>query len=122
MLRDGIDQYHALLTDELAGETQHQLDAQLRLRGLFFGDRALCTVLRPRFLSRAQYRFLQTRGAVVLRAFRKTHRAALEDEALLKQFGLMDWEHRLVHNQVLRQPQPAHRATELALLGWSGRR
>ena len=97
MLRDGIDQYHALLTDDLAGETQRQLDEQLKLRGLFFGDRALCTVLRPRFLSTQQYRFLQKRGAVVLRAFRTAHQAALLDEKLLAQFRLMEWEHQLVH-------------------------
>jgi glutathionylspermidine synthase len=97
MLRDGIERYHALLTDDLAGETQRQLDEQLRLRGLFFGDRALCTVLRPRFLSPAQYRFLQTRGSVVLRAFRKAHQAALADEAVLSQFGLLAWERQLVH-------------------------
>ena len=96
MLRDGIERYHALLTDELGGETQRQLDEQLHLRGLFFGDRALCTVLRPRFLSPAQYRFLQSRGAVVLRAFRKAHQAALADESVLSQFGLLDWERQLV--------------------------
>ena len=97
MLRDAIDQYHTLLTDEFGGETQRQLDDQLRHRGLFFGDRPLCTVLRPRFLSRAQYRFLQARGAVILRAFRTAHQAALGDEKLLAQFGLMEWEHQLVH-------------------------
>ena len=97
MLGVGIDHYHSLLDDDIGGETQRQLDDQLRLRGLFFGDRALCTVLRPRFFSPAQYRFLQRRGAVVLRAFRKAHRAALADPAVLDQFGLLDWEHRLVH-------------------------
>ena len=97
MLRDGIEHYHSLLTDELAGETQYQLDAQLRSRGLFFGDRALCTVLRPRFLSPAQYRFLQVRGSLVLRAFRKAHHAALADPQILEQFGLLDWERTLVH-------------------------
>ena len=97
MLRDGIDQYHSLLTDDIGGETQRQLDAQLQERGLFFGDRALCTVLRPRFLSPKQYGFLQKRGAVILRAFRTAHQAALADEKLLAQFGLMEWEHQLVH-------------------------
>src|SRR5260221_614578 len=96
MLQDGIDQYHALLTDELAGETQAQLDDQLRQRGLFFGSRSLCTVLRPRMLSPAQYRFLQRRSAVILRAFRKVHRAALADAAVLDQFRLLDWERQLV--------------------------
>lgn len=95
MLRDGIDEYHALLTDELAGETQHQLDDQLRDRGLFFGDRPLCSVLRPRFMSPGQYRFLQQRAGVVLRAFRKAHRAALENDTVLDQFRLTDWERDL---------------------------
>ena len=110
MLRDGIEQYHSLLTDDLGGETQRQLDEQLKLRGLFFGDRALCTVLRPRFLSPTQYRFLQKRGAVVLRAFRTAHRAALEDEKLLAQFGLMEWEHQLVHVETgFRDASPVSR-------------
>ena len=110
MLRDGIEHYHSLLTDDLGGETQRQLDEQLQRRGLFFGDRALCTVLRPRFLSPAQYRFLQKRGAVVLRAFRTAHRAALEDEKLLAQFGLMEWEHQLVHVETgFRDASPVSR-------------
>jgi glutathionylspermidine synthase len=97
VLREAIEHYHALLTDDIAGETQVQLDEQLRGRGLFFGERALCTVLRPRFLSSAQYRFLQERGGVVLRAFRKAHRAALADASVLAQFELLPWEHQLVH-------------------------
>jgi hypothetical protein len=97
MLRDGIDEYHALLTDDLAAESQAQLDIQLRNRGLFFGDRALCSVLRPRLLSPAQYRFLQQRAGVVLRAFRKAHRAALADDSVLAQFRLDDWERSLAH-------------------------
>ncbi|HEX3867297.1 MAG TPA: circularly permuted type 2 ATP-grasp protein [Gemmatimonadaceae bacterium] len=95
MLRDGIDEYHALLTDELGGDSQLQLDDQLRARGLFFGERALCSVLRPRFLSPAQYRFLQQRAGVVLSAFRKAHRAALADDRVLDQFRLLDWERTL---------------------------
>jgi len=97
MLRDGIDEYHGLLTSDLATESQGQLDAQLRDRGLFFGDRPLCSVLRPRFLSPSQYRFLQQRAAVVLRAFRKAHRAALADDTVLAQFRLADWERTLAH-------------------------
>jgi len=97
MLRDGIDEYHGLLTNDLATESQGQLDAQLRDRGLFFGDRPLCSVLRPRFLSPSQYRFLQQRAAVVLRAFRKAHRAALADDTVLAQFRLADWERTLAH-------------------------
>ena len=97
MLGVGIEHYHSLLNDDIGGETQRQLDDQLRLRGLYFGDRALCSVLRPRFFSPAQYHFLQKRGAVVLRAFRKAHHAALANPDVLDQFGLLEWEHALVH-------------------------
>ena len=97
MLSDGIDEYHELLTDDLAGESQRQLDDQLRARGLYFGDRALCSVLRPRFMSPQQYRFMQQRAGVVLRAFRKAHHAALADDSILDQFGLLDWERELAH-------------------------
>src|SRR5918992_675107 len=38
MLRDAIDRYHDLLTDEVAQDSQWQLDEQLRQRGLFFGE------------------------------------------------------------------------------------
>jgi hypothetical protein len=121
MLRDGVDQYHSLLTDDMAGETQRQLDEQLKQRGLFFGDRALCTVLRPRFLSPAQYKFLQKRGAVVLRAFRTVHQAALSDAKLLAQFRLMDWEHQLVHVETgFRDASPVSRLDAFFVAGEGG--
>ena len=123
MLRDGIDQYHSLLTDDIAGETQRQLDAQLKLRGLFFGDRALCTVLRPRFLSPAQYSFLQSRAAVVLRAFRKAHEAALESNEVLEQFGLLEWEHQLVRlRSGFRDASPVSRLDAFFVAGPGGLR
>ena len=93
--RDPVAEYHALLTEEIAGESDHHLATQLRSRGLFFGDRALCSVLRPRFFAPAQYAFLQRQGARILRAFRTAHRAALADDRLLDQFGLFDWEREL---------------------------
>ena len=95
MARDPVAEYHALLTEELAGESDRQLATQLRTRGLFFGDRALCSVLRPRFFAPAQYAFLQRQGARILRAFRTAHRAALADDRVLDQFGLSGWEREL---------------------------
>lgn len=110
MLRDAIDGYHELLTDDVAGESQWRLDDQLRRRGLFFGDRALCTVLRPRFLSSAQYRFLQRHAAVVLDAFGTAFHAALADARVLDQFRLSDWECALVrHDPGFRDPSPVSR-------------
>jgi hypothetical protein len=110
VLREAIDAYHELLNVELAAESQWRLDDQLRRRGLFFGDRALCTVLRPRFLSAAQYRFLQRRAALVLDAFSAAYRAALENAKVLDQFRLADWECTLVrHDPGFRDPSPVSR-------------
>ncbi len=94
--RDAVVEYHALLTDELARESNAQLERQQHARGLYFGDRPMCTVLRPRFLTPGQYRFLQERGALILRAFRRAHEAALHDDFVLDQVRLTDWERSLV--------------------------
>jgi glutathionylspermidine synthase len=108
--RAAVDAYHELLTDEVAQDSGAFLEEQLRARGLFFGDRALCSVLRPRFFTPAQWRMLQSRSAVVLRAFRKAHRAALADDSLLAQFRLTDWETAMVHVEPgFRDPSPVSR-------------
>jgi len=84
------------LNDELGEECQATLDAELRRRGLFFGERPLCTVLRPRFLTAEQYRYLQRRCAILLRALDRAYHAAFADAALRRQFGLVDWEEALI--------------------------
>lgn len=94
-LSGAIDAWHEALTPERAGESSAWLTEQLRRRGLFFGDRPLCTVLRPRFLSPAQYKTLQQRIAILLGAFDKALTKALKQPAFLDQFGLLDWERSL---------------------------
>lgn len=56
-LKEAIRTYHDLLTEEMAAETQGQLDDQMQQRGLYFGTRPLCTVLRPRFLTQTNICF-----------------------------------------------------------------
>lgn len=95
-LREAIEAYHDGLTDAVAADSQAVLDAQTRRRELFFGDRPLCTVLRPRFMLPPQYRLLQDRAALLLGAFRRAHEAALSSRDLLSQFRLTSWEAELV--------------------------
>ena len=98
------------MNDELAEECQATLDAELRRRGLFFGDRPLCTVLRPRFLTAEQYRYLQQRCAILLRAFDRAYHAAFADAALRRQFGLVDWEEALIERDPgFADPSPMSR-------------
>src|SRR5688572_26377253 len=87
-VRDAVDAYHDLLSDDIAADSQAVLDAQIRKRDLFFGDRPLCTVLRPRFMSSAQYRLLQRRRAALRVAFRRAHEAAAADASGRAQFRL----------------------------------
>ena len=96
-LRETIDHYHSLLDPETARETHEHLTEQLQKRGLFFGDRPLSTVLRPRFIHPDQYRALQVGIQAVMPAFRKVHRAAMADAGFRAQFRLNNWEEELIH-------------------------
>ena len=93
-----VENFHALLKDEsLAQESAEVLDQQLRHQGLFFGERPLCSVLRPRFLSMDQYRVLSNACCLVGSAFDKVRAAAMTDSALRSRFGLTDWEEQVIH-------------------------
>jgi len=108
--RQAIDAYHELLSSDIAGESQAQLEAQLRARGLFFGDRPLCTVLRPRFFTPQQHQSIRHRIAPLLAAFRRAHDAAIATDAVLDQFRLADWECQLVRwKSGFRDPSPISR-------------
>jgi hypothetical protein len=95
-LQAAIDEYHALLTDEIGQETQAHLTHQLQSRGLTFGERLLISVLRPRFLAPEQYKLLQQRVHVLLHAFGKIYDRAMQDAAFRRQFALYDWEEELI--------------------------
>jgi hypothetical protein len=97
-LQTAIDVYHELLQGGLAEDSQKHMDEQLRLKGLYFGERPLCSVLRPRFLTLAQYRFLQQRVGILLSAFDKSYQAAMANDDFRGQFRLTDWEEELIHD------------------------
>lgn len=109
-LNEAVTFYNSLLSDELAQESQTQMDLQLQKEGLFFGDRPLSNVLRPRFMTREQYRYIQRAIRPIMSAFVKTHYAALENETFREQFGLLDWERELVLlNPGYTAPSPSSR-------------
>lgn len=95
-MTDPVEAWHGLLTDQLAADSHGMLEEQLRRRGLVFGSRPLCTVLRPRFMTPAAWRRLQQRVRLLLGAFRRAYDAALQDPALRAQFRLADWEEELL--------------------------
>ncbi len=115
---EAIQTYHDLLTDDVAQESMAQLEDQLRRRGLFFGERPLCTVLRPRFLTVEQYAFIREHARTVLRAFNTAFQIAIAAESFRAQFGLAPWEEELVqHDPGFRGPCPTSRLDAFFVAG-----
>jgi hypothetical protein len=91
-----VDSWHDLLTPDVAADTHHHIESELTRRGLTFGGRALCTVIRPRMLTIGQLAEMQARVAAVSRAFGKAYAHAMRDRGFRAQFGLLDWEEILL--------------------------
>jgi hypothetical protein len=90
-----IDAYHALLTPDIAEASNDHLESILRKKGLVFGGRPLCTVLRPRLMTADSYRALQSQVMPLMRAFKRIHDRAVTDAEFRRQFRLTDWEETL---------------------------
>lgn len=95
MLQEAIDLYHNLLTDEFAAEVQEDLNRDLRKRHLYFGERPLCTVLRPHFYETDQWVYLKQETEILLGAFARAHAACMTDADLRKQLDLEAYEEEL---------------------------
>lgn len=98
MSRAAVAAYHDGLDDSLARESSEWLTARQREIGLTFGERPLCTVIRPRFLSPLEYDTLRTASASLLGAFRHAGAMAQDDAAFRAQFRLADWEEQLLES------------------------
>lgn len=92
-----INAWHELLTDDaLAQESAAQMSSQLAGHGLVFGGRPLCTVLRPRLVTRTEYDRVQHLTRRLMPAFDRILAAALTNSAVRAQFRLAEWEETLV--------------------------
>jgi uncharacterized circularly permuted ATP-grasp superfamily protein len=109
--RTAIARYHELLEDDqLAADSWGMLEAGHRNRGMYFGERPLCSVLRPRFLTPAQFRAVSRGVAGVMSAFNRAYQAALGDRGFRDQFRLLDWEETLLADPTLvPEPSPTSR-------------
>ncbi len=107
---DPVAAWNDGLDPALAQESGEWLEARQRERGLAFGDRPLCTVLRPRFLRTAEYDALRVASASLLGAFRTAGAAAVADPGFRTQFRLTDWENVLLERSpVLHVAAPLSR-------------
>lgn len=80
MISDAISFYHELLTPDVAAASWEALDDEIRRRRLVFGDRPICTVLRPYFLAPAEERLIREAAANVLSGLAKTFALVGESE------------------------------------------
>ena len=96
MLEQAIAHYHALLDADTARATQLQLTAEQRARNLFFGPRPLVSVLRPRFITRDQYAFVQQACGLVAGAAQRLADRLLATPELRADLALTPAEERLI--------------------------
>jgi uncharacterized circularly permuted ATP-grasp superfamily protein len=110
-MSDAVSRYHDLLSaGPLAADSQALLERLQESRGLFFGTRPVCTVLRPRFLTPGQYAFLRDRVKVLLPAFQTAYDRAMADPQFRRQFRLLDWEDQLLDIEPgFKHPSPTSR-------------
>ncbi|HYW14408.1 MAG TPA: hypothetical protein VE871_20750 [Longimicrobium sp.] len=109
--RGALERWHRLLENHaLAADSAERMDEEHRRRGMYFGDRPLCSVLRPRLLTPGQYRWIRREVAMLMRAFTRIHERAVVDDAFRAQFRLLDWEETLVHDDPgFSSPSPTSR-------------
>lgn len=94
---DAIQAWHTILDDDaIAQETSSLITSQLAARGLIFGGRPLCTVLRPRLVTRRQFDRVTSLTRRLMPAFDAILDAALADAGVRAQFRLADWEENLI--------------------------
>jgi hypothetical protein len=96
MLEEAIKHYHGLLTGALASEAQQRLDEGIEKYRLKFGTRPICTVLRPFFMTAAQYEYVRHEAELVLQAIARLGRALMLDEQLRAELDLTSAEEQII--------------------------
>ncbi len=116
-----IDRWHSLLSPDLAEATHEHIESTLARRGLTFGGRALCTVLRPRLTTPGEVQMLQSRIVPLMHAFQKAYERAMVDASFRAQFGLLDWEETLLRDPLrYRHASPTSRLDFFYVPGGTG--
>lgn len=97
-MSNAIEAWHALLRpeEELSPAFSARLSAEMRRRGLTFGDRIHCPFLRPFFLGAHDEARIRTASETIVTAAERVIRAALSDPALFGELGVTEAEERLM--------------------------
>lgn len=90
-----IDEYHRLLTPEMAAEADALMRQRQREKGTYFGERPVCTVLRPHFYSEAKWQILRHKLEALMDAFNRAHEICCDSAEYRARLGLQAWEEQL---------------------------
>ncbi|MYJ78915.1 MAG: circularly permuted type 2 ATP-grasp protein [Caldilineaceae bacterium SB0670_bin_27] len=92
-----VSRYHDLLSRPgLANDSWDLLTARMAERNMVFGERPLCTVLRPLFYSPQEWVYLVNRTELILRLFDRLARLMLDDDKLRAQIHATPEEEHLL--------------------------
>jgi hypothetical protein len=96
MTTEAIEHYNSLLEGPLADDAIEKLSEGTVKYNLRYGDRPICSVLRPMFVTERQYQRVRRDATLALSAIERLCRVALADEKLRAELGLTDDEERLI--------------------------
>ncbi|HSE98067.1 MAG TPA: hypothetical protein VLD57_07320, partial [Blastocatellia bacterium] len=92
---DAIDYYHELLAAEHLSSTQELLARATERDRLAFGDRPVCTVLRPCFIDEASYDYIKSVSILVMRGIARLGEALVSDAKLRGELDLTSEEEEI---------------------------
>ncbi len=96
MTTDAIKHYHSLLDGSFSDEAIEQLRAGTARHKLRFGARPICNVLRPQFITAAQYDYIRRDSTLILSAIQKLYRALMADPKLRAELSLTAEEEQII--------------------------
>ena len=96
IIAEAINYYHSLLNGTLADDAREHLQVGRLLYHLSFGERPICSVLRPFFVTARQYEYVRRESTLVLSAIEKLARALLNEPRLRAELDLSADEEQLI--------------------------
>jgi len=96
MTAEAIEYYNSLLEGPLADDAIEKLCEGTVRYNLRYGDRPICAVLRPMFVTELQYEMVRRDATLALSAIERLYRALLSDEKLRAELDLTPDEERLI--------------------------
>lgn len=96
MTAEAIEHYNSLLEGSLADDAIEKLCEGTVKHNLRFGDRPICAVLRPMFITERQYELVRRDATLALSAIERLYRALMADENLRAELSLTVAEEQLI--------------------------